>query len=44
MTAPPLIRRPPGGGHFLLGLSHYPLLLIAVLVVIVALAYLSHRR
>ena len=38
------IRRPPGGGHFLFGLTHYPFLLVAVLVVLVLLVYLSRRR
>jgi hypothetical protein len=40
----PQIRRPPGGGHFLFGLSHYPFLLLAVVVVVVVLVYLSRRR
>jgi hypothetical protein len=39
------IRRPPGGGHVLFGLSHYPYLVLAVLVVVVALVvYLNRRR
>jgi hypothetical protein len=39
------IRRPVGGGHFLFGLSHYPFLALALLVVVIAaLVYLNRRR
>jgi hypothetical protein len=38
------IRRPAGGGHFLFGLSHYPFIALALLVVVVAaLVYLNRR-
>jgi hypothetical protein len=38
------IRRPVGGGHFLFGLSHYPFLVLALLVVVVALLIYVNRR
>jgi hypothetical protein len=39
------IRRPPGGGHFLFGLGHYPFLVLAVVVVTIAvLIYVNRRR
>jgi hypothetical protein len=39
------IRRPVGGGHFLFGLSHYPFLALALLVLLIAaLVYLNRRR
>ena len=39
------IRRPPGGGHFLHGLSHYPFLVLALVVVlVVVLVYVNRRR
>jgi len=39
------IRRPPGGGHFLFGLGHYPFLVLVVLVVVVVvLVYVNRRR
>jgi hypothetical protein len=45
MTEVARIRRPIGGGHFLFGLSHYPFLVLALLVVVVAaLVYLNRRR
>ena len=38
------IRRPVGGGHFLSGLSHYPYLALAVLVVVVAVVIYTNQR
>jgi hypothetical protein len=39
------IRRPVGGGHFLFGLGHYPFLVVALMVVLIAvLIYVSRRR
>jgi hypothetical protein len=38
------IRRPPGGGHFLTGLGHYPFLVLALVVVVVALLVYRNRR
>ncbi|MFC4786225.1 hypothetical protein ACT8ZV_17240 [Nocardioides sp. MAHUQ-72] len=39
------VRRPPGGGHFLLGLRHAsPWVLLLVLVVLVTLAIVLSRR
>jgi hypothetical protein len=38
------IRRPIGGGHVLSGLSHYPFLALAVVVVVIALLVLTNRR
>jgi hypothetical protein len=39
------VRRPIGGGHFLFGLGHHPLLALALLVVVIAaLVYLNRRR
>jgi hypothetical protein len=40
----PAIRRPPGGGHFLFGLGHYPWLVLALVVVVAVLVYLNRRR
>ena len=45
MSAVARIRRPIGGGHFLFGMSHYPFVTLAVLVVAIALlVYLARRR
>jgi hypothetical protein len=39
------LRRPPGGGHFLFGLSHHPLLALVLVVLVVALlVYVNRRR
>jgi hypothetical protein len=38
------IRRPVGGGHFLSELSHYPFLVLAVLVVVIAVLVYVNRR
>ena len=38
------IRRPVGGGHLLFGLSHYPFLALALLVVLVAAIIFANRR
>jgi hypothetical protein len=38
------IRRPIGAGHFGYGLSHYPFLVLAVVVVVVAVVIYANRR
>jgi hypothetical protein len=38
------LRRPIGGGHFLFGLSHYPFLVLALLVVVIAVLVYRNRR
>jgi hypothetical protein len=38
------VRRPIGGGHVLFGLSHYPFLALALLVVVIATLVFLNRR
>jgi hypothetical protein len=38
------IRRPPGGGHFLFGLTHAQTLVVVIGIVVIVAILLYHRR